>query len=81
MATIINNPSSGDSSESSGVGVVVGVLVAILLVAVFIIFGLPALRSQSAPEAANSGTGSEINVDVNLPEGGGEAAEAEVVPE
>ena len=67
MATIINNPSGGEPAGSSGMGMVVGVLIVIALVALFIIFGLPMIRGGAAPAPENPG----VNVDVNLPTGGG----------
>ncbi len=62
MATVINNP--GDNG-STGAGVIIGVVVAIILVAVIFIYGLPALR-----ESNNSGTPS-ANINVTLPSGNG----------
>ncbi len=64
MATVINNP----SSEDSGVGVIIGVLVAIILVVLFFVYGLPALRG---PAPADNGG---INVNVDLPSGGGDSS-------
>lgn len=60
MPTVINNP----SSDSSGVGVIVGVLVAIVLIVLFFVYGLPGLRGAGAPD--NGG----VNVNVDLPGGG-----------
>jgi len=65
MATIINNP--GEPRESSSTGVIIGLLLAVVLIGAFIIWGLPALRGNSAPPAQDGG----VNVDVNLPGGGG----------
>ena len=63
MTTVINTP--GTTQESSGVGLVVGVIVAIVIVALFLMYGLPALRGT-----ANDGGGTNINipekVDVNV---------------
>ena len=47
MATIINNPPSNQAAPSDGggvAGIIVGVVIAAILIFVFIIFGLPALR-------------------------------------
>lgn len=60
MATVINNPGEG---ESSGVGVIIGVLIAIVLIALFFIYGLPAIRGSSVND------GGSLDVDVNLPSG------------
>ncbi len=65
MATVINNP----SNESSGAGTILGIIVAIILIALLFIYGLPALRgSGTANTAGNSNTpGASASVDVNLP--------------
>lgn len=57
MATVINNP-----SEGSGAGTIIGVVIAILLIALLFIYGIPALRGTSG------GTGTNVNV--SLPGGG-----------
>lgn len=64
MATIVNTPSG--SHEDSGMGLIVGVIVAILVVLLFFVYGLPALRGT--PAANDNGTSASINVD--LPSGG-----------
>jgi len=60
MATIINNPDTG--THSSGSGMVFGILIAIIILAVFFIYALPSIR--------NAGSGTNINVpdrvDVNV---------------
>ena len=48
MTTVINTPSSGQSSDS-GLGLVIGVIVAIAIVALFFIYGLPAIRQSNQP--------------------------------
>lgn len=60
MATVINNP-----SEGSGAGTIIGIVVAIILIALLFIYGLPALRGGDTP------TGGSANIDVNLPDTGG----------
>lgn len=72
MATIINNPGQGDSDNSGGgAGIIVGVIIAIVLIALFVVYGLPALRNT------NSETGTEVNlpenIDVNINEDTGTA--------
>ncbi len=49
MTTIINTP--GGQSDDSGLGFILGVIVAILLIAVFFVYALPALRQDDKPEA------------------------------
>ncbi len=58
MATIINKPS--DSGNGSSVGIIVGVIVVLLLLGLFFVYALPALRGSGAPEA----TTIDLNVDV-----------------
>lgn len=58
MATIINNP--GDSGNGSSVGIIVGVIIVLLLLGLFFVYGLPALRGSTAPKA----TTIDLNVDV-----------------
>lgn len=62
MTTIINTPPAGESSDS-GLGVLLGVILAIVLIALFFIYALPAIRDNknTAPQSSN------INVDVKLP--------------
>ncbi len=60
MPTIINNP-SGDNSDDSGAGIVLGVILAIVIIALFIIYALPALRAGNQPQ--NPG-GTNINVTI-----------------
>lgn len=62
MTTIVNTPGGGESN--SGAGIIIGVVVAILLVAAFIIYGLPYLNHGSAPASPS------INISVPAPTGG-----------
>lgn len=54
MTTVVNNPSSGDNS---GTGLIVGIILAVILIFLFVRFGLPAIR----------GTGGGTNVNVTVP--------------
>ena len=60
MATIINTP--GTTQESSGAGMILGILLVAILAIAFFVYGLPQLRGRT-PAANNPG----INLDVNLP--------------
>jgi len=63
MATVINNPTTGESSDS-GLGIIIGIVMVLVIGGLFIVYGLPAVRdSKTAPQESN------INVDVNLPSG------------
>ncbi len=70
MTTVINTP--GGQSDDSGLGFILGVIVAIVLVALFFVYALPALRQKDQPttnvitipipgtgSTDNSGTGTE----------------------
>jgi hypothetical protein len=65
MTTVVNNP-----GEGSGAGTIIGIVVAIILIALLFIYGLPAIRGGSAPAP-----GANINVTVPTGSSGGGAAE------
>jgi len=61
MTTVINNP--GDSSnDSSGVGAVVGVVFALILIALFFVYLLPMIQNQTPA------TTSTTEIQVNIPD-------------
>ena len=64
MATVINNPDSG-GDNSGGMGMVIGAIVLVLILILFFVYGLPALRGGS-----DAGSGTQVNVpdqiDVNV---------------
>lgn len=62
MTTVIKN---GGESESSSVGMILGVLLAIVLVVLFFVYALPALRGGTAAP------GNNLDVNVDLPSPGG----------
>ncbi len=64
MATVINNPADGTATTDSGMGVIVGVIVALVLLALFFVYALPALRGSGA---APQNGGASINVDLPNP--------------
>jgi hypothetical protein len=64
MTTIVNTPSSGESSDS-GLGLIIGAVVAILLIALFFVYGLPALRQNNN----QSGSTNTIVVPITGPAG------------
>jgi len=76
MATIINNPSGSNPTpeDTSGAGVVLGVVIVIVVI-LFVIFGLPYLRNSGTPAPSAPATGGSvngtINVNPNLPAGTG----------
>ena len=60
MATIINNPGDSSDRNAGGTGLIVGILLAVLMVALFFLYLLPAMRNQTTQP---SGT----NINVELP--------------
>ena len=74
MTTIVNTPRSGESD--SGLGLILGIIIAIALVVLFIVYGLPALRNNQAP-AEQPGT----NINVTLPsDNSGNTGGADIQP-
>ena len=65
MSTVINNPSN---SESSDLGVIFGIILALLIIGLFFVYGIPVLRGNQTP--SNEG----INLQVELPSGNGGGA-------
>jgi hypothetical protein len=63
MTTIINTPPSGESSDSV-LGVVIGVIAILILIAIFFVYILPAMNTNAAPKT------NSIDVNVKLPANG-----------
>ncbi len=64
MTTIINTPPSVSESTDSGVGLVLGVIIAIVFIAIFFVYALPEIRSvdtTTVPKTEN------VNVNIKLP--------------
>lgn len=63
MATIINNPGDADSS-GAGIGMILGTIALLVVVGLFFMYALPAMRAgNTAPQ------GSSLNVNVDVPAG------------
>ncbi len=58
METVINTPSKLDGS--SGVSLIIGILIALVLVVLFLVYGLPAIRNQNAQAYS-------VKINVNTP--------------
>lgn len=58
MTTVVNNP-----GEGSGAGTIIGIIVAIILLALLFIYGLPAIRGGGGTAAPSA------DIDINLPDG------------
>lgn len=58
MATIINNPGTTSSEDSSGIGFFVGLVFLAFIVILLLVYGLPVLRNRTTgvtPSTNNSG--------------------------
>lgn len=67
MVTVVNSPGPGET-ESSGVGLVIGVLLAIVVIVLFFIYGLPALRtSQTQNQTPQNTSPGGSNIQINVP--------------
>lgn len=65
MATIINNPDSGTSDNASGgAGMLIGAIVLILILIIFFVYGLPAIRGSST-KGNTINVPDKVQVDVN----------------
>lgn len=71
MATVINNPGNTAPAESSGggMGMIIGAVILLLAVFLFIYYGLPAIRSASAPATTSVTVPDQIDVNVQTPQG------------
>jgi uncharacterized membrane protein len=63
MTTVINTPGSGNNGDNSGLGMIMGILITIVVIVLFLIYGLPAIRSNEAPKDDG------LNINVTLPTG------------
>ncbi|MDO8430491.1 MAG: hypothetical protein Q7S72_00665 [Candidatus Taylorbacteria bacterium] len=65
MTTVINNPGGPvvESGSESAAGIIVGVIIGIILIVLFIIYGLPAIRSNT-PSPKEPDT---TNINVTIP--------------
>ena len=61
MSTVINNPGNGEGSDNA-VGMIIGVVVLIVVIALFFVYVLPMIRD-------NNPTPSGTNINVTLPAG------------
>ena len=67
MATVINNPST--ETAGGGMGMVLGVLLAIAIIVLFFAYGLPAIRNNGGTTNTtnNSVVPERVDVNVNTP--------------
>lgn len=66
MATIVNNPATGESG-SNGSGFLIGVIVLIIAVVVLLFYGLPYLRGSMGSGTPQVNVPGKVDVNVNQP--------------
>ena len=65
MTTVVNNPAPQENS-GNGMGMIIGAIVLLIVVVLFFVYGLPAMRS-AVPQAPQVNIPSEIDVNVSDP--------------
>lgn len=65
MATIINNPDTGSRDSGGGAGIIIGVVVAIIILFVFFVYALPAMRGSKQDSGTTVNVPGKIDVNVN----------------
>lgn len=68
MATIVNTPSSGSTDSGSGMGFFLGMLVLLLIVVLFFVYGLPAIRAGVSSSAPSITVPEQVDVNVTTPQ-------------
>jgi len=66
MTTIVNNPPAGDSG--GGMGMIVGLVVLVVLGALFFVYGLPYLRQMQLSGTPQINVPNQIDVNVKQAE-------------
>ncbi len=61
MTTIVNTPPSNDNGDS-GLGIILGVILTLVVITLFFVYVLPTLRSNTANPRIDT-----VNIDVKLP--------------
>lgn len=61
MTTVVNNPPVNNDS-GDGMGMIIGVIGLVILVYLFVIYGLPAIRQMGSPQINIPG---KIDVNIN----------------
>ena len=62
MATVINNPSNGESG--SGIGTILGIVLLAIIAFLFLVYGLPMLRGGQSVTVPQVNIPSKIDVNV-----------------
>lgn len=72
MATIINNPSDTTRpvvTDDSPVGMIVGLIVALVLIVLFVMYVVPSFRGASTSTPTDTTPGSSANINLTVPSG------------
>ncbi len=71
MTTVINTPPT-NNGESTGFGLIIGIILTVLVIGLFFIYGLPALRNsgENRPQTENSNTEIRVTLPGNDDAGG-----------
>jgi hypothetical protein len=64
MTTIVNTPSSPVEKSDSGMGIIFGFIVLAVVVFIFFVYGLPAIRKIGSPQI---NIPSKIDLNINQP--------------
>lgn len=60
MTTIINNPGTGDEGDGPAIGVIIGILLALIVGGILLFYFLPELRGTKEPDT----TTTEIKIEL-----------------
>ncbi len=71
MATIINNPPDTRPivTDDSGLGIIVGLVVALVLIVLFVMYVLPGFQGTTSTTTETTPAGASTNINVTLPTG------------
>lgn len=67
MSTIINTPNGLDRSDTSGASIIVGTIIGILLILLFLVYVIPALREDDEPAASQAPINTNVTITTPTP--------------
>jgi Na+-driven multidrug efflux pump len=65
MTTIINTPPG--TTEDSSTGLIIGIIFGVLIVVLFLVFGVPYLRNRTAPPQTQTVPNGDTTINVTVP--------------
>jgi hypothetical protein len=68
MATIINNPATTERESGSGMGVIIGIILVLLVAFLFLYYLLPVLQNAGRATSPTVQVPDKINVNVQTPD-------------